>query len=126
MDRESEYLLHLLGAYLREERPEPIADPDWKKLTQLARTHNVVGILGYMAMSWKLCPDPQLQSGLRMACLNTIGSFAGRGALAEEFSCRLSERGIDHIVFITQHMFFIVSQFPKIHLLLRFLFLNLF
>ena len=98
MDRESEYLLHLLGAYLREERPEPIADADWKKLTQLARTHNVVGILGYMAMSWKLCPDPQLQSGLRMACLNTIGSFAGRGALAEEFSSRLSERGIDHIV----------------------------
>ena len=108
MDRESEYLLRLLGAYLREERPEPDSAVDWNKLTELARKHNVTGILGYMATNWKLCPDPQLQSGLRMACLSTIASFANRGAMAEEFSRSLSERGIDHIVMkglVLRHLF---------------------
>lgn len=98
MDRESEYLLHLLGAYLRQEKPRLDPEADWQKMTELANVHNLAGTLGYMDMCWQLCPEPQLRGQLRRACLNTIAFFANRAALAEEFSKTLSERGIDHII----------------------------
>ena len=108
MDHESAYLLRLLGAYLREEKPEVDPEVDWERLMTIARIHNVVGILGYMAMTWKLCPDMRHFAQLRGACLNTIASYAARGSLAEEFSALLSQRGIDHIVMkgmVLRHLF---------------------
>lgn len=98
MERETAYLLHLLGAYLREEEPESCLDADWNRLSRLAGIHHLSGILGYMAMNHPICPDAQMQEALRNRCLNTIMRYAGRGALAEEFSEILSQNGIDHIV----------------------------
>ena len=98
MERESQYLLHLLGAYLREEEPQVWEDVDWAKLVQLAQIHCVAGILGYMTMSWPICPDEQMKASLRSVCLNTIALFARRAALADVFSQTLSRNGIDHIV----------------------------
>lgn len=97
MDRESEYLLHLLGAFLRQEAPEAPGDVDWGRLTQLSKIHCVTGILGYMAMSWSICPDDRLKAALRSACLNTISIFNRRGALADKLLGQLTGAGIDHI-----------------------------
>ena len=98
MERESDYLLHLLGAYLREEEPQVWEDVDWAKLVQLTQIHCVTGILGYMTMSWPICPDEQMKASLRRVCLNTIALFARRAALAEVFSQTLAQHGIDHIL----------------------------
>lgn len=98
MELEYEYLLHLLGAYLREEKPEVREDVDWTKLVQLAQIHCVTGILGYMSMSHPICPDGQMKASLRTVCVNTIGLFAQRASLADAFIGQLNEAGIDHII----------------------------
>ena len=98
MDRESQYLLHLLGAFLRQAQPEEPGDLDWGKLLQLSKIHTVTGILGYMAMSWPICPDGELKATLRSACLTTIHAFNRRGVLADKLMEQLNSAGIDHIV----------------------------
>ena len=98
MDRESEYLLHLLGAFIREAEPEVRPDTDWDKLFRLAHIHSVAGILGNMAMSHDLCADEKNAAFAREICMSTIAGFAHRGALADLFLERLAENGMDHIV----------------------------
>lgn len=98
MERESEYLLHLLGAYLRKEEPEIWQDVDWYQMLRLSGIHNLSGILGYMTMNDPVCPEEQLCSVLRKRCLGTMMDYANRGALAEEFLEVLTDRGIDHIL----------------------------
>lgn len=98
MEREYRYLLHLLGAYLRQEAPEPPEQLDWTKLIQLATIHNVAGILGYMAISYPICPDAALVSSLRRRCLATIAGFSQRTTLADAMVQALEEAGIDHIL----------------------------
>ena len=98
MDRESQYLLHLLGAFLCQAQPEEPGDLDWGKLLQLSKIHTVTGILGYMAMSWPICPDGELKSVLRKACLTTINAFNRRAALGEKLMEQLNSAGIDHVV----------------------------
>ena len=98
MDREAQYLLHLLGAFLRQEAPENPGELDWGKLMQLSGIHTVSGILGYMAMSWSICPDRERKAELRGACLATIDVYNRRGALADQLLERLNTAGIDHIV----------------------------
>ncbi len=98
MDRESEYLLHLLGAFLRQEKPEEPGDLNWSRLFQLSNIHSVAGILCYMAMSWPICSEPQMKETLRGICLNTIHGFNRRAAQAAVLFERFNETGIDHIV----------------------------
>ena len=98
MVREDRYLLQLLKAYLHGEAPQADPQADWEKLTALAHIHNISGILGYMAMSHPICPDPERKKMLRSLCLGTMAACAKRGAMAEELSGKLSEAGIDHIV----------------------------
>lgn len=98
MDREAQYLLHLLGAYMRKEAPAAQPEVDWGKLADLAHIHNVSGVLGYMAMSWPVCPDAAIRNDLRGRCLGTMASCANRAALAERFSRSLAAEEIDHIL----------------------------
>lgn len=108
MDKESKYLIRLLGAYLREKAIDPAPEVDWNTLTALAHSQNLVGILGYMADSYPICPEKQCLADLRQFYLSTIMEFANRGVLAEEFSQTLADHGIDHIVmkgFILRDMF---------------------
>lgn len=98
MDRESEYLLRLMGGYLREEAPEAIPDADWGKLLRLAHSHSVPGILCDIAMRYDLCPNEREAGFAREICMSTITGFAHRAALADRFLEILSENGIDHIV----------------------------
>lgn len=98
MEHESEYLRHLLGAYIRQEEPRGGADIDWVKLVELSQIHCVTGIVGYMTMMYPICPDPQLKEGLRKNCMGSIAVYSRRGVLAESFSQLLEENEIDHIV----------------------------
>lgn len=98
MEREYNYLLHLLGAYLREEEPEALDGVDWQKLMHLAHIHSVIGILGYMSMKYPICPDEQVKPCLRRLCLNTIGLYTQRKALAQTMVQELDRAGIDYIL----------------------------
>lgn len=97
MDRESEYLLHLLGAYVREEEPEIWPDTDWKRLRHLAYINNLIGVLDYMAMSYGICPE-EAAASVRRGCMAMISGIAQRTAMAEMLSGELSRQGIDHIL----------------------------
>lgn len=98
MEREYTYLLHLLGAYLRGEKPEAAEGIDWQKLMQLAQIHNVMGVLGCMCMKYPICPDDRMKAALRSVCLNTMSLFARRNTLAQELVEELEKAGIDHIL----------------------------
>ena len=72
METEYKYLLHLLGAYLREEEPETCPDVNWEKLLELAGIHSVIGILGYLTMCYPICPDPKIAATLRNFCKRSV------------------------------------------------------
>ncbi|MBR7179899.1 MAG: nucleotidyltransferase family protein [Oscillospiraceae bacterium] len=98
MEKESRYLLHLLGAYIRNREPEVWQEINWRKLTELAHIHNLLGTLGYMTMTYPVCPDRELCALLRSHCMTNLLNFANRGELADNFSQTLSEQQIDHII----------------------------
>ena len=98
MKSEYTYLLHLLGAYLREETPDPAEDADWDALLSLAQIHNVTGVVGYMCRKYSLCQDPQRDAAFRSLCMSTISVFARRHALAQSMMQVLEQEGIDHIL----------------------------
>lgn len=98
MELEHEYLLDLLGCYLTGRIPAPRNDVDWEKMIQLADIHSVKGILCYMSMRYRLCPDPALSSGHRQIVMSTVGRFAQRGALADQLFGKLRDAGIEHIL----------------------------
>jgi hypothetical protein len=108
VEKEARYLLHLLGAYLRNEKPEIWPEINWDSLIELAYSHNLVGTLGYMADSYPICPEPRKVAQLRQFYLTTLMGFANRGALAEEFSQTLEDNDIDHVLmkgFILRNLF---------------------
>lgn len=98
MTAEYNYLLHLLGSYLREEAPETAENVDWDALLSLARIHSVTGIVGYMGKKYPICPDPQCSSAFRGLCMGTISLFSRRFALAQTMVQTLEDAGIDHIL----------------------------
>ena len=98
MEAEYRYLLHLLGAYLREEAPEPAENVDWEKLLELARIHSVNGIVGYMGRKYPICNDAQYNGQFRSLCMGTIALCTQRHALAQTMSQQLDEAGINHIL----------------------------
>ena len=95
MEKESEYLFRLLGAYVRGEAPESAAGMDLEKLRHLAGIHSVKGIFAYMAMKYRLFPDHS--AAFRRECMVTINGFGQRGGRAEMLFAELARRGIDHI-----------------------------
>ena len=98
METQYKNLLHLLGAYLREDTPALSPDADWKKLAELAKIHSVVGILGYMSMKHPICPDPEIASNLRNLCKSTVVCFTRRIVQAQILVQKLENAGIDHIL----------------------------
>ncbi len=95
MKREMEYLLSLLRAFLWEEKPIEAQEIDWDALEKLASIHSVSGILGYMCMNGDLCPQER-KAAMRQLCLQTMGLYARRGALAEAFCKELEAQQISY------------------------------
>ena len=96
MEKESEYLFHLLGAFIRDEAPRDPDGVDLEKLKHLAHIHSVDGIFGYMAMSFGLFPKEL--SSFRSRCMATISGLGQRAALAEMLFEKLSHHGIDYLL----------------------------
>lgn len=97
MERESEYLLELLGAYLRREKPPEDPGIAWDKILDLSHIHGVTGVVSYMAYTHRLCADPGMHASMSSLCVSTVSRFGHRGALADLFLNQLQEQGIDHI-----------------------------
>ena len=95
MEKESEYLLHLLGAYVRGEAPESGSGMELEKLKHLAKIHSVEGVFAYMAMKHGLFPAER--GAFRAQCMAVIGGYAKRAALADMLFGEFSRRGIDHV-----------------------------
>ena len=98
METEYNYLLRILGAHLHGDAPAPEENVNWDRLLELARIHNVIGILGYMGRKYPICPDPQYSSAFRNLCMGTIALFSRRQALAQAMVQQLEQAGIDHIL----------------------------
>lgn len=93
---ENKYLLSFLRAFIWEQKPD-CGEISWTNVIQQAKIHNVLGIVGYLAMKYGLCSDEKLQPLLRAACLNTMELFSRRIARAEVLLGQLEEVGIDYI-----------------------------
>lgn len=98
MEKESHYLLYLLRAYINNIEPEAWQEINWHKLAELVNIHNLTGTLGYLTMSYPICPKEDLRVRLRSHCRMNLFNFANRGVLGEEFSSTLAEHGIDHVM----------------------------
>ena len=96
MEKEPEYLLHLLGAFVRGEAPEGAEGMELEKLRYLAHIHSVEGIFSYMAMKYGLFPVER--GAFRAQCMAVIGGYAKRAALAQILFGEFSRRGIDHVL----------------------------
>lgn len=96
MEKESEYLFHLLGAFVREEKPQDADGMNLEELKHLAHIHSVLGIFGYMAMKHRLFPEEL--SSFRENCMATISAFNQRAARAELLFDELACRGIDYVL----------------------------
>ena len=96
MDRESEYLFCLLGAYVRGEAPGGADGMELEKLKHLASIHSVDGIFCPMAMRHGLFPAER--GAFRAECMAVIGGYAKRAALAEMLFEEMTRRGMDHLL----------------------------
>ena len=96
MEKESEYLLHLLGAYVRGEAPESPAGMELEKLRRLANIHSVEGVFAHMVVKHGLFPAER--GAFRAQCMAVIGGYAKRAALADMLFGEFSRRGIDHVL----------------------------
>ena len=124
METENKYLLHLLGAYLRQEDPEFCPDANWEKLLELADIHSVVGILGYLTMRYPICPAANIAATLRNFCKSTVAVFTRRGLQAQLLVQQLEDAGIDHILmkgYVLRHFYPIpeLRTFNDIDLVIR-------
>lgn len=98
MEQSYQQLLDILSAHIRNQAPEQLGNPDWVRLSGLAKIHNVTGMLGYMTYSHKLCDDGKVLSELRQSCFATMAKFNQKYAHAMHFLDTLSDHGIDHII----------------------------
>ena len=96
MEKESEYLLHLLGAYVRGTAPRSAEGMDLEKLRHLAHIHSVDGVFAHMAMTYGLFPAER--GAFRAECMAVIGGYAKRAAFAEILFEEMTRRGIDHLL----------------------------
>ena len=94
MEKEAEYLYHLLGAYVRREAPRSAEGMALEKLEHLAYIHSVPGIFGYMAMKHRLFPA--VQRSFRSSCMAAISGYAQRASLAEQIFEKLDQLEIDY------------------------------
>lgn len=99
MTKEKLFLLDALQGFIHGEKLNLDTELDWDLLQALAQSHSVSGILGCMTMqSPEACPE-QLRSKLKKLCLETVGVFTRRTEKADAVIEKLSEAGIDHMLF---------------------------
>ena len=99
MQKEYNYLLHLLRAFINGTVPEKREDIDWNNLITLAGIHQVQGMVGYLSMQYKLCSEPQMAMALKQECLRCFSLQTIRASQMERLIKLMNEEQINHLLF---------------------------
>lgn len=99
MNKEYNYLLHLLRAFVQGTAPEKREDIDWNELATLAGIHQVLGIVGYLSMQHKICPNPQMAMALKQECLRCFSKQTISANQMQELIKLMNQNQIDHLLF---------------------------
>lgn len=98
MNKEAIYLLKILKCFVLGEQPETF-DGDWDQLIQLAEIHSVIGILGYMVMSYPDESNAAVYGKLRKLCFASVNCFLQRAKCMEELIRQMDALEIEHLIF---------------------------
>lgn len=99
MKKEYDYLIYLLRVFVQGTVPEQDEKVNWKDLIPLAGIHSVQGIVGYLTMQHKICPDLQIAQYLRQECLRSFSLQTIRAEQMEALIRLMDQNEIDHILF---------------------------
>lgn len=98
MNEESAYLLKILKGFVIGENPG-VFHGDWEKLIKLAKIHSVLGILGFMVMSYPDESNSQVAEYMKKQCLQTIMLISRRSENMKQLIGMMNSKGIDHLLF---------------------------
>ncbi|MCD7803002.1 MAG: nucleotidyltransferase family protein [Clostridiales bacterium] len=99
MDKEKQYLIDILTAFINQEPVERQENIDWMKIKYLADIHSVTGIVGYVAKQSNLLSQEQGLPLFWNACMSSIYLFTQRAERMRDLSRKMQEAQIDHILF---------------------------
>ncbi len=99
MEREKQFLLDILKAFIREEPMERRDDIDWRKIKYLSDIHTVTGIVGSVAKQYGLCERDEDLAVFWSCCKQNLSLFTQRAQRMMELSRRMTGAHIDHILF---------------------------
>lgn len=98
MNEESTYLLKALKSYIQNANPGAF-NGDWTKLIKLAKIHSVMGILGFMVMSYPDESNSQVADFMKKQCLRTITLISQRSESMKQLIVKMNSKKIDHLLF---------------------------
>lgn len=98
MNEESTYLLKALKSYIQNANPGAF-NGDWHKLIRLAKIHSVMGILGFMVMSYPDESNSQVANFMKKQCLRTITLISQRSESMRQLIVKMNSKKIDHLLF---------------------------
>lgn len=98
MNEESTYLLKALKSYIQNANPGAF-NGDWHKLIRLAKIHSVMGILGFMVMSYPDESNSQVADFMKKQCLRTITLISQRSESMKQLIVKMNSKKIDHLLF---------------------------
>lgn len=98
MNEESVYLLKVLKGFVLGENPGEFHG-DWTKLIKLAKIHSVMGILGFMVMSYPDESNSQVADFMKKQCLRTITLISQRSESMKQLIGKMNSKKIDHLLF---------------------------
>lgn len=98
MNEESTYLLKALKSYIQNANPGAF-NGDWHKLIKLAKIHSVMGILGFMVMSYPDESNSQVADFMKKQCLRTITLISQRSESMKQLIVKMNSKKIDHLLF---------------------------
>lgn len=98
MNEESTYLLKALKNYIQNANPGAF-NGDWHKLIRLAKIHSVMGILGFMVMSYPDESNSQVADFMKKQCLRTITLISQRSESMKQLIGKMNIKKIDHLLF---------------------------
>lgn len=98
MNEEAIYLLKVLKGFVLGKNPG-VFNGDWTKLTELAKIHSVLGILGYSVMCYPDESNAPFADSMKKMCLQTITLVYQRSAHMKALIRQMNDKGIDHLIF---------------------------
>lgn len=98
MNEEAVYLIKALKGFILGENPGEFNE-NWAKLINLAKIHSVIGILGFMVMSYPDESNSQVADYMKKQCLQTVTLIAQRSEDMKQLIGKMNSSKIDHLLF---------------------------